>query len=38
MIVAIDADQRRRLLRDGFCLFEQVLDGELLDRTRATAA
>ena len=24
-------------MRDGFCLFEQVLDGELLDRTRAIA-
>ena len=37
MTIAIDADQRRRLLRDGFCLFEQVLDGELLDRTRTIA-
>ena len=38
MTLTIDADQRRRLLRDGFCLFEQVLDGELLDRARTTAA
>ena len=37
MTIAIDTDQRRRLLRDGFCLFEQVLDGELLDRTRTIA-
>ena len=37
MTIAIDSDQRRRLLRDGFCLFEQVLDGELLDRTRTIA-
>ena len=26
--------KRRKLLRDGFCLFEQVLDGELLEQTR----
>ena len=38
MTIAIDTDRRRKLPRDGFCLFEQVLDGELLDRTRATAA
>ncbi len=37
MTIAIDADQRRKLLRDGFCLFEQVLDGRLLDRTRTIA-
>ena len=38
MTVAIDTDRRRKLLRDGGCLFERVLDGELLDRTRTTAA
>ena len=34
MTIAIDSDKRRALLRDGYCLFEQVLDGELLEQTR----
>ena len=37
MTIAIDTDRRRKLLRDGFCLFERVLDCELLDQTRTIA-
>ena len=34
MTTACDTDKRRQLLRDGFCLFEQILDPDLLKQTR----
>ena len=34
MTTAIDTDKRRQLLQEGFCLFEQILDCELLEQTR----
>ena len=34
MTTATDTDKRRKLLQDGFCLFEQILDCELLEQTR----
>ena len=34
MTTPISSDKRRQLLRDGFCLFEQILDPDLLKQTR----
>ena len=34
MTSPISSDKRRQLLRDGFCLFEQILDPDLLKQTR----
>ena len=34
MTTPISSDKRRLLLRDGYCLFEQILDPGLLKQTR----
>ena len=38
MTTAIASDKRRQLLRDGFCLFEQILDPGFAERVRCPAA